>query len=156
MTAILGKDAKLYRQTTGTRATWPATGAAPNLDLVGNVRNLTLNLTSAEADATTRASNGWKVTLPTTFDGSVEFEMIADPGDADFVAIRNAFFNRTNIAMAALTGDSTVEGVEGLWADFRVTAFTRNEDLEDVVKHNVTLKPGYSAVAPEWAEVAEA
>ncbi|MBK9126275.1 MAG: hypothetical protein IPM13_00525 [Phycisphaerales bacterium] len=71
---ILGMDAKLYYGTAGAAAT----------TLMGNVRNVTLNLEAGEADVTTRANSGWRATAPTLRECSVEFEMVWDPDDAGF------------------------------------------------------------------------
>ena len=75
--------------------------------------------------------------MATLKNGSVEFEMIWDTGDAGFTAIREAYFNNTAIALAILDGANG----EGLGADFSITNFTRNEPLEEAVTVNVTLKP---------------
>lgn len=153
MAVVLGMNCKLYRQTSGTRAAWPASGAAPNLDLVGNVRDANLNLEKAEADTTTRGNNGWRSTVGTLKDGTVEFEMVWDNADADFTAFKNAYFDDTTIAVAVLDGLSTTAGSQGLWADFNVTNFTRSEALEDAVKASVSLKIAKTDVAAEWATV---
>ena len=50
MPAKLGLDAKLYRNT--------GTFAAPTWDIIGNVKDLTLNLETGEADVSTRANKG--------------------------------------------------------------------------------------------------
>lgn len=154
MANVLGLNCKAYYQTTGTRAAWPGTGAAPNLSLMGNVRDVTLNLERAEADVTTRTNAGWRAIKPTLRNGTVEFEMVWDTSDAAFTAMKNAYFNDTTIACAFLDGLSTTSGSQGLWADFEVTNFSRGEALEDAVKVNVTLKPAYSSVAPAWVTVA--
>jgi hypothetical protein len=154
MAVKLGMDCKLYRQTTGTRAAWPASGAAPNLDEVTNVKDVTLNLETGEADTTTRGNAGWRTTAATLKDGSVEFEMVGQDTDADFTAFQTAWLNKTSIACAVLNGGSTTAGVEGLWADFAVTNFSRSEPLEEAVAVSVTLKPYASTVAPEWVTVA--
>jgi hypothetical protein len=152
-TFILGLDAKIYRQTTGTRAAWPATGAAPNLDELTNVKDVTINLETGEADVTTRGGNGWRQTAQTLKDGTVEFEMVWDPGDADFTAIKDAWLNGTNIALAVLDGDSATAGVQGLWADFQITNFSVSQPLEEATTVAVTAKPARSDVAPEWITV---
>jgi len=161
MALSLGMNAKMYFLSTGTRATWGTAdgdgvheGAAPgNLTEMGNVRDVTLNLEQGEADATTRTNNGWRATEPTLKEGSVEFEMVWDHADPAFVKFFKAWLNRTVIACAALDGDKAVADVEGLWADFKVISFTKNEPLEDVQLVSVTIKPAYSAVAPEWVRV---
>ncbi|MDL5053358.1 phage tail tube protein [Oscillatoria laete-virens NRMC-F 0139] len=154
MGAKLGMQAKLYRQSTGVRAAWPATGAPANLVELSNVKDVTLNLETGEADVTTRANNGWKATIATLKEGSVEFEMIWDPSDAGFSAMKDAYFNNTPVALAILDGAKDVAGSQGLWADFSVTNLTREEPLEDAIKAKVTVKPTYSAIPPAWVTVA--
>ncbi|OQA81987.1 MAG: hypothetical protein BWY31_03485 [Lentisphaerae bacterium ADurb.Bin242] len=63
MAVVLGLDAKLLRGTAGT------TGATE----VKNVKDLTLNLESGEADVTTRATNGWRASVATLKEASLEF-----------------------------------------------------------------------------------
>jgi len=153
MGVLLGLNAKLYRQTSGDREAWPASGAPASLDLIDNVRDLTLNVSSSEADVTTRGSGGWRATVEALKDASLEFEMVWDPDDTDFAALLSAWVNKTVIAIAALDQASSVVGAQGLWADMRVTGFNKGESLEDAQKVQVTLKPTYSSVAPEWATV---
>ena len=154
MGTLLGVDAKLYRLSTGTRTAWPGSGAHSDLDEVPNVRDLTLNISASEADVTTRGNGGWKATVSAIKDAELSFEMVWDPDDTDFVAMRDAFLNNTVIALAVLDQASTTTGAQGIWADFRVTGFNKTENLEDAQRVSVTIKPGYSAVAPEWVTVA--
>ena len=79
MSVKLGLDAKLYRNT--------GTFASPAWNEVINVKDLTLNLEAGEADVTTRGNNGWRATVATLKDGSIEFEMVWDTADADFAKI---------------------------------------------------------------------
>ena len=151
--AILGLNCKAYYQTTGTRAAWPASGTAPNLSEITNIRDVTLNLEKGESDVTTRGGSGWRQTKGTLKEGSVEFEMVWDSEDAAFTAIKEAYMNGTTIACAFLDGESDTAGSQGLWADFDVINFSRNEALEEAVKVSVTLKIAYSAVSPEWVTV---
>lgn len=153
MAEVLGYQAKLYRQTTGTRATWPDAGAAPNLSEITNVRDLTLNLEAGEADVTTRGNNGWRAVTPTLFDASVEWEMVWDTADEHFAAVQAAFFGRNTIALAIMSGSASAEETQGLWADFKIFSFSRSEALEEALAVSVTAKPTYSAVAPEWVDV---
>ncbi len=136
----LGFEGKLYYGAAGSLATNEMT----------NVRDITVSVENGEADVTTRASNGWKATAATLKSGSIEWEMIWEPGDAGFDAIKNAYFNNTAIALAALDG---ADG-EGLDADFSITKFSRSEPLEDAMKVSVTAKPtqGTGLRAPRWKE----
>jgi hypothetical protein len=142
MAIKLGMDAKLYRNT--------GSFASPTWNLIPNVKDLTLSLETGEADVTTRGNNGWRATVATLKDGSVEFEMIWDTEDEDFTAIRNAFLNNTALELAILDGLSNVAGSQGLRASFMITGFTRNEPLEEAITVSVSAKPTYSANPPAW------
>ncbi len=142
MSVKLGLDAKMFRNT-GTYAT-------PVWNEIKNVRDVTLSLETGEADATTRGNNGWRATVATLKDGSVEFDMVWDSADDDFTAIRDAFLNKTALEMAVLDGDVATPGAQGLRASFMVTNFSRNEPLEEAITASVTVKPTYSANPPTW------
>ena len=77
----LGLDAKLYRNT--------GTQAAPVWNEIKNVKDVTLNLEAGEADVTTRGNAGWRATVATLKDGSIEFDMVWDTADDDFSATPN-------------------------------------------------------------------
>jgi hypothetical protein len=145
MAVKLGLDAKLYRNT-GTYAT-------PVWNEIKNVKDVTLNLETAEADVTTRGNNGWRATVATLKDGSVEFEMVWDSADDDFGTIRDAFLNKTAVELAVMDGDITVTGNQGLRASFMVTKFSRNEPLEEAISVSVTVKPTYATNAPTWMTI---
>ena len=138
MAIRLGMEAKIYHGAAGSTATSELT----------NVKDVTLNLETGEADVTTRGNSGWRATVGTLKDGSVEFEMVWDSDDSGFTAIKNAYFNNTPIALAILD----YENGEGLDADFSITNFSRNEPLEEAITVSVTAKPTYSTRAPAWVE----
>lgn len=139
MAIKLGMEAKLLFKVGGQGGTgqWTA---------MNNVRDVTLSLETGEADATTRANNGWRATVATLKEASVEFEMVWDTADAGFTAIKNAYLNNDIIGLQVL--DS--EAGQGLQADFMITAFNRSEPLEEAITVSVTAKVAYSATAPTW------
>ena len=139
-------DAKLYRNT--------GTFASPTWNLIPNVKDLTLSLETGEADVTTRGNAGWRATVATLKDASIEFEMVWDSTDDDFTALKNAFLGNTAIEMAVLDGLVATSGSQGLRATCMVTSFTRNEPLEEAITVSVTIKPTYSENAPSWMTVA--
>lgn len=145
MAVKLGLDAKLFRNT--------ASYATPTWAEITNVRDVTLNLEAGEADVTTRGNNGWRATVATLKDGSIEFEMVWDSDDDDFTAIRDAFLNKTSVEMAVMDGSMATSGSQGLRASFMVTSFSRNEPLEEAITVSVTAKPTYSTSPPEWMTV---
>ena len=138
----LGMEARLYRNT--------GTYAAPTWVEVTNVKDVTLNLEKGEADVTTRANQGWRATVGTLKDASVEFQMVWDTADTAFAAIQQAFFNNTPIEFAIMDGDITDPAAEGLRATFDIFNFTRNENLEEAIMVDVSIKPTYADNAPEW------
>ncbi len=146
MAIRLGMNAKLYYKTGGVAA------AGPWVELP-NTKDLTLNLETGEADVTTRGNAGWRATIATLKDGSVEFEMIWDPTDAGFTTIKNAFFGNAAIGIAAMDGPIATAGSQGLEADFAITNFSRKEPLEEAITVSVTLKVTYSATPPAWVTV---
>ena len=143
MPTKLGMDAKLYYKAGGQDAVgeW--------LELA-NTKDVTLSLEAGEADVTTRANNGWRATVATVKDGTVEWEMVWDTGDAGFGAIKDAFLTNGVIGLQVLD-DATGTG-EGLQADFMITNFSRNEALEEAITVSVSAKVTYSATAPTWIE----
>lgn len=151
MGAIAGYECKLYRSTS---LTWSGTGLPTDLVEVSNIAGEPkLNLEKESADVTTRATNGWRARKPTLKDGSVEFEMIWDNSDTNFVAFKNAYFNGTQIVLAVLSGPSTSSGSQGLVAFFEVENFTRNEPLAGAVTASVRLVIGHNTVGPAWVTV---
>lgn len=113
-----------------------------------NVKDLTLNLETGEADVTTRANNGWRATAATLKDGSVEWEMVWNTGDTGFGVIKDAFLGNLVLGLQILDGAAG----EGLQADFMITGFSRSEALEEAVTVSVTAKVTYSATAPTWLD----
>jgi len=71
MAIVLGLDAKLYRGSGGSTAATE----------VKNVKDLTLNLESGEADVTTRATGGWKASAATLKEASLEFTILYDTAE---------------------------------------------------------------------------
>lgn len=137
----LGMDAKLFYGPAGSAATTP----------LGNVRNVTLNLERGEADVTTRANQGWRATVGTLKEATIEFEMVWDTEDAGFTAIRQAFLGQSPYAsgVVAIRALDQANG-QGLEADCMILSFSRNESLEEAITVNVSAKPTYSTRAPAW------
>ena len=113
---------------------------------LANTRDVTLNLETGGADVTTRANSGWRATVATLKEASVEFEMVWDTADAGFTAIKNAYLNNEAIGLQVLDGPAG----QGLQADFMITNFSRSEALEEAISVSVTAKVTYSATAPSW------
>ena len=122
----LGFEAKMF---VGPAGSTPTTEAK-------NVKELTINLESAEVDATSRASGKFKIYLPGLIDAGLEFKMNVDEDDTILTTIRTAWLARTPIAAKVELGDGMAFD-----ADFIITNFTNEQSLEDVVAYSVTMKP---------------
>ena len=141
----LGLHAKLYRNT--------GSYVSPSWNEVSNVKDLTLNLESGEADVTTRGNAGWRATVGTLKDASVEFQMLWDAADEDFTAVQNAFLTNLPIECAIMSGPMNDSESKGLRAFFAVLKFTRSEALEEAIQAEVTMKPtveGSPPIPPQW------
>ena len=139
MAIKLGMDAVLNFKSGGV-------GGAGSWTELANVKDVTLSLETGEADIATRANAGWRATVGTLKEASVEFEMVWDTADAGFTAIKDAFFNNEVIGLQVLDGDAG----SGLEADFSITNFSRSEQLEEALTVSVTAKVTYDGTAPSW------
>jgi hypothetical protein len=137
MAIKLGLDAKLFRGTAGTQG---------NIE-VTNVKDVSLSLESGEADVTTRKAKGWKLSVATLKEASLEITILYDTEDEDFIAFKEAYFSNTPISLFVTDGDTTAHGLD---ADFSVTGFTVDQPLEEAVTVKVTAKPTASDRAPVW------
>ena len=137
MAIKLGLDAKLFRGVTGTQGTIEVT----------NVKDVSLSLESGEADVTTRKAKGWKLSVATLKEASLEITILYDTEDEDFLAFKEAYFSNTPLSLFVTDGDTTAHGLD---ADFSVTGFTVDQPLEEAVTVKVTAKPTASDRAPVW------
>ena len=135
MAIVLGLNAKLLRGTAGSTAATE----------VKNVKDLTLNLESGEADVTTRATGGWRASAATLKEASLEFGILYDTEDADFQAFQEAYFGNTPLSLFITDGSGG-----GLDADWSITGFTVEQPLEEAVSVSITAKPTASTRAPAW------
>ena len=147
MAEKLGMQCKLYYDATPL-ADGPSGASWTELT---KAREVTVNLEASEADITSRGNSGWRATRAALRDASLEFELVWDPADTAVEAIRDAYLNGSEIALAAMDGDIATVGSEGFVANFYITAFNRGEPLEEAVTVSVTAKPSSKQ---QWYEVA--
>lgn len=105
---------------------------------IKNVKDLTVNLEKAEADASTRANNGWRATVGTLKDASIEFKVLNLTGDVAFGLLQGLYMSGTPCDV----GISDVGGSMTLTCE--VFSFSVSQGLEDVIAADVTLKPTQS------------
>ncbi len=89
MAIVLGLDAKLFRGEAGTQAAIEVT----------NVKDVSLTLESGEADVTTRAAQGWKLSAATLKEASLEINILYDTEDEDFLAFKTAYFTNSPMSL---------------------------------------------------------
>ena len=142
MSNKVGLSCKLYENT----GTW----ATPTWSEITITKDVTQSSEVGTADVSSRGSGGFRATLPTLQDLTLEFSMPWDESDARFEAVRAAHFAKTTIELAAMSGDITTSGEEGLRADWYVTQMTRVETLEEGVMVNFSAKPDPSTNTPTW------
>ena len=135
---ILGFQAKFYHGTSGSPATNELT----------NIMDNSLGLENGEVDVTTRATNGWRAFAPTLTEATVEFTLLWLPGNSGFEAIKDAFFAKGTIALRIL--DKAIGSGEGLDADFIISNFSRDENIDEALIVNCTARVGISDRAPVW------
>ncbi|WP_442511646.1 phage tail tube protein [Novipirellula sp. SH528] len=106
---------------------------------IKNVKDLTVNLEKAEADASTRDNNGWRATVGTLKDASIEFTVLNKNGDTSFSMLQTLWSSGTpcDVDISDAGGSLTLT--------CEVMNFNVNQNLEEVVSADVTLKPTQSA-----------
>jgi len=148
MGARLGLEGALYRNS--------ATYNAPVLVKVDNCTDLTLSLEKAEADITTRGSAGWKVVAAALKDGTIDFSMIKDSTDPNYVAFRDSFMASGMAAGAievfVMSADVDEPDSEGLRATIMVSKWNDNQQLTEGQKVDVSIRPTYSLHPPQWVQ----
>lgn len=157
----LGFNGKVYYGTAGSaRTPWGtptngiSTGALPGgLTEMSSIRSVNDGDTMGEADGTTRASKGVKIAIPALQEIDVELEMPWQPADPGFVQLRAAYYGRKTIPLAIMDSDATVSGAIGIYADFAVLQFPREEPEDKEMMCKIRVKPGVSAHAPEAVTV---
>ena len=106
---------------------------------ITNVKDLTVSLEKAEADASTRANNGWRATVGTLKDASIEFTVLNKEGDSAFGLLQGLWSS----------GDPCDVGISDAGGTLTLTCevmnFNVNQNLEEVISADVTLKPTQSS-----------
>lgn len=132
------------------------TTAVPVYEIIENIRDENINLDTALADVTTRASNGFRMQIATLSEGSIEAQMVYNTADDDFEDVREAFFTRTRLLMGFFDGNPVTAGTQGLVGGFGVTNFSIARELENAMLVDVTFTARENDVGagPAWVTIA--
>ncbi len=124
-----------------------AAGSTPSSEMK-NIKDLTLDLSASEIEASTRVHGGWKGYLRGLKDASIEFKSNWDPADEFLQDCLDSFLNGTALAFFISDGDGS-----GLDADFQVMKFPRQENLDSAQEITITIKPHAGATrTPAWID----
>ena len=123
-----GLDCKLY---VGTALLTSADASTQSGSWVESTiaRDVTTGNEKAEADISSRGST-YRQRKTTLKDAPIEGELVYDTDDYTFQAMRDAYNNNTELAMAAMDRGITTVGAQGLAGNFEILSFVRNEPLE--------------------------
>ena len=135
MARKIGLNAKLYRGAAG----------APAANEMKNVRDLSTPDNRTKVDISCRGSE-WKLTETGMREHTLDWEMFWDETDVDFTAIKDAYNNRTAIALMCL---SSSDG-QGPDADYKIVKFEKKEPLDGPITVEVSAAPTYLTRYPAW------
>lgn len=147
MTATASDQAKIYHNT-GSYAT-------PTWDEMDWIRDVTLSLPTAAAEASNRAGGGWEEFIEGLISLTINCSADWDESNADQDVIKTAKTGRSGVEILCLDGDEGTSGNEGIRATCMVEDFERVEVLGESQKLNFSLRPRRNSdAAPAWYEVA--
>lgn len=110
-----------------------------------------MTMENGETDVTTRCGSGFREYVAGLTDVSIDFQMLYDPSDTAWEALRAHFFAKTVEEFLVLDGPSGTAGSEGLRLHCIVKTFSRTETLGEAVMTDVVLRPAPNAnAAPTW------
>jgi predicted secreted protein len=107
---------------------------------IRNCKDLTVAFEKAEADVTTRDNNGWRATVGTLKDASIEFQVVNKDGDSTFADLQASFMSGDPIDVEISDVGAT------LILTCEVMGFSVSQNLEEAIVADVTLKPTQSAL----------
>lgn len=141
-----GFDAKLYYNA--------GSYASPTWTLIDKVRDLTLTIEDDQVETTTREDGGHKSFEPGLRDITVEFNMPAEPDDADWTLLHDAFIARTIKEYLVMNELVATVGAEGLRFAGYIFQGGRDEGVANRQETTFIIKNAPKADAvPAWHTV---
>jgi len=151
-----GKEARLYVSPSEVDTSTAVATLQTDTSFVETcVTDVTVTLSATEIDASDRCGNGFKASVQGLKEFSIEFSLIkkktASALPAYFTNLRDAFLNNTLVTVLVLDGPQGTEGSDGFVAVCSVFDFSEDQQLEEVIKNNITLKYSGDSVYPPVA-----
>lgn len=130
--AVVGKNCKLYYNS--------ATHATPTWVEIPDAMDLSVPMTKAEADVSSRSSI-YKMFMGGQLEVGIEFGYLHNAGSDSIHTVLLAAYNAdTPKEFAALDGGSGTPGSKGLRAYCLIFDHSQDQNLDEGLKHNMTLK----------------
>ncbi len=137
----LGTKCKTYIDASGGVTTWVE---------VVNVEDATLNQDRNAGEVMNRGSD-WVKVLTGKKNAVIDVTLTLNVADAQYIALRNAYNNDSDVGVAVMSGVITTVGEEGFQAACKIVSFNRTETLQDVVKIAMQLRPSAaSTIEPAY------
>ena len=111
-----------------------------SLSVVAEARDVTLDQSASEVDATTKAGAGMKATVTALKDLTIEGELLYKMDNANYGILRDAFLSSNFVAAALLTGPKAHAASEGPLGRWSVTKLSQPQPLDGVQLVQFTLK----------------
>jgi hypothetical protein len=103
-----------------------------------------LNEEYDKADASTRFGYPIKCSEPTLLGITIEFTMLEDIADTNYLALRAAFLAKTPVEFMASTGVATTTSEPSTRVTCKIIKFSKGEPLNGIDTYNVSAEPCYS------------
>jgi len=139
MAEIMGVDCILARNS--------GSYGSPTWSTVSIARDVSLNMERKAGDTSKRGGGGHASELVGNSDTGVEFEVIYDPTDTQFIALQAAYMAKTVVEFAIANGTIATTGTNYLRAHFQLHKFSRTEPLDDASKVSCMIKVAPNANA---------
>lgn len=112
------------------------------------VRDVTLNLTFDETDATCRGGGGFRASAPTLTSIEVTGQAIKEKADAVFIAMELAARTKASVDVLVMDGPRASADADGWRFRGKFFNWTENQPFEDIVMIDFALKPARDANPP--------
>lgn len=103
-------------------------------------QSVTVTMEKGEIGANSRGNSGWNSTLDGRRDATLEFEMLWEPGDAAFEAIKDAWLPAGDGFVGVCAMDEDTASGEGVFGDFSILSWTKNEPDDGAQTVSVSMK----------------